>query len=236
MSIGSAVRRLFGPAEPAVSRFYRSAFTDLRSIADSLSGAVQAARILEVGCGEGQLTEELARAFPRANLVGIDITPRVGRLYRGDRRRATFLHQAIAEFAAGHRCEFDLVIAADVLHHMPWEQHDTFLGEAASLVAPGGSLVVKDWERRRNVPHAFAYLSDRLISNDRVRYATAAELHATLVRALPNAEIEKKERLPPWRNNVLFLLRLSAADAARPNGDGPQLTRLERSKTQASVG
>lgn len=206
MSLGSAVRRMFGPAEPAISRLYRSAFTDVDSVASALGAKTRANRILEVGCGEGQLTEELARAFPQAQLTGIDVTPRAGRLYRGDRNRARFLHQKVEEFAAAHPREYDLVIVADVLHHVPWPEHDALLRHAASAVAPGGHLAVKDWERSFTVPHLFCYLSDRVVTNDRVRYGSASELRAILQRALPAAAIEWEERLPPWRNNILFIL------------------------------
>jgi 2-polyprenyl-6-hydroxyphenyl methylase/3-demethylubiquinone-9 3-methyltransferase len=208
MPLGPAIRRLFGPAEPAVTRLYRSAFTNLPSIASSLADWTAATRILEVGCGEGQLTEELARVFPRAEITGIDITPRVGRLYRGDAGRATFLHCTIRDFTTAHRGAFDLVIIADVLHHMPWAEHDSFLRDAASSLIPGGRLAVKDWERRANVAHLLGYVSDRVITNDRVRYATAAELRATITRALPGATIENEVRLRPWKNNVLFRVRV----------------------------
>ena len=78
MSIGSAVRSLFGPAEPAVARAYRRIFVDVEALAREVAGLVAARRVLEVGAGEGQFTEALARVFPEAEILGIDITPRVG--------------------------------------------------------------------------------------------------------------------------------------------------------------
>lgn len=210
MPLGSTIRGLLGPAEPAIARLYRGAFTDLESIASTIAAWTPADRILEIGCGEGQLTEELTRAFPRATITGIDITPRVGRLYRGPQGRATFLHRAVAELAAERRGAFDLAIVADVLHHMPWAEHAQFLRDAAIALAPGGRLALKDWERRANLPHLFGYLSDRVITNDRVRYASAEELRELLRRALPQASVEREVRLRPWANNLMFLVRGAA--------------------------
>src|ERR1700758_3167982 len=97
MSLGSVVRSLFGPAEPFVARMYRRLFVDIAAFADMLPQWVNPTQILEVGCGEGQLTEELARVFPFATITGIDITPRVGRLFSGNRSRVSFSRMPVEE-------------------------------------------------------------------------------------------------------------------------------------------
>ena len=64
---------------------YRGCFVNLGRIARLIREIAPGARdILEIGCGEGALLERLARAYPAARLTGIDITPTVGRLFRGD--------------------------------------------------------------------------------------------------------------------------------------------------------
>ena len=87
MSLGSSVRRLFGPLEAPVTDLYRSFFVNLelqvRQVRDWVPGA---RNILEVGCGEGAVCERLATEFPTARVTGIDITPRVGRLFRTSTR------------------------------------------------------------------------------------------------------------------------------------------------------
>ena len=93
MSLGSIARRAFGPAEPAVARIYRDVFFDGASFGRLLRAWIDLPSpetILEVGCGEGQMMEILAEAFPGARLLGVDIHPAVGRLFRGDRSRVEF--------------------------------------------------------------------------------------------------------------------------------------------------
>ena len=58
MPIGPAVRRLLGPLEPKVARLYRDAFFDVGAFARAVRSWTDAARILEVGCGDGLATEE----------------------------------------------------------------------------------------------------------------------------------------------------------------------------------
>src|ERR1700737_3902722 len=65
MRPGPLIRRSFGPYERVITEAYRRVFTKL----DDFIGLVlvwvpQARRILEVGCGEGAITERLVEAYP----------------------------------------------------------------------------------------------------------------------------------------------------------------------------
>jgi SAM-dependent methyltransferase len=92
------------------------------------------ARVLEVGCGGG----DLARALDAAGheVVAIDPEAPEGRLFR----RVT-----LEDFAEPG--PFDAVVASRSLHHLPG------LGEAvdriAALVQPGGTFVVNDFAKER---------------------------------------------------------------------------------------
>jgi 2-polyprenyl-3-methyl-5-hydroxy-6-metoxy-1,4-benzoquinol methylase len=92
------------------------------------------ARVLEVGCGRG----DLARALDAAGheVVAIDPEAPEGRLFR----RVT-----LEDFAEPG--PFDAVVASRSLHHLPG------LGEAvdriAALVQPGGTFVVNDFAKER---------------------------------------------------------------------------------------
>jgi 2-polyprenyl-6-hydroxyphenyl methylase/3-demethylubiquinone-9 3-methyltransferase len=207
MSLGSRVRAAFGPWERPLAAAYRACFVNLGHFVDELRKYANPERILEIGCGEGSLTELLAGAFPCATITGIDITPRVGRLFRGDSRRVEFFQVTPGEFAVSHPGSFDLVVICDVIHHVPWSEHPLLLEQSLRALAPGGMLVLKDWERRMNLGHALCYLSDRWITGDRVRYRTAAEFRTLLYSVFSDSCIEREWRVGPWMNNVAFIVK-----------------------------
>ena len=219
MPIGPAVRRAMGPLEGRISRSYRRIFVDLDALVALVRDWAPASRILEVGCGEGELTERLALAYPEAALTGIDITPRAGRLFRGDRRRVDFRQCSVSDFARVHPAEFDLVLIADVLHHVPPPLHDALLADAKMALAPGGRFVLKDWERGRSPIHLLTWFSDRCITGDRVRYGTATDHRALVERIFGVGSIVREARVGPWRNNFLFLARGEVPSPAAGPGD-----------------
>ncbi|HTY98582.1 MAG TPA: class I SAM-dependent methyltransferase, partial [Rhodocyclaceae bacterium] len=180
MAIGPAIRRIFGSSEREISDLYRSIYVDLDAFVDQIRQWVTASNILEIGCGEGAVTERLARCFPEACVTGIDITPRVGRLFQGDRTRVNFRQVTVQDFAVGHRQRFDLLVACDVMHHIPWNLHREILSHARMALKPGGNLILKDWERSRTLIHLMCYSADRYITGDRVRYGSAGELRALI--------------------------------------------------------
>lgn len=205
--IGRTVRRLFGPYEVTVADLYRAAFVDLNFVADTLRGWCGAESILEVGCGEGQLTEHIAYWFPNATIIGIDIIARVGRLFRGDRSRVSFLSRSIDEFVASNHGKFELVVVCDVLHHVPERQRAAFLLNCSQALKPDGRMALKDWVKTASIIHGLAVLSDRLITGDRVSFVTAAQLMSLVEDLYGMRAIERTIAIPPWANNLMVLVR-----------------------------
>jgi SAM-dependent methyltransferase len=212
MSLGGRVRRAFGPLEPRVAALYRRAFFDITPFAADVAGRRRPARVLEVGCGEGAVLTELAARWPDAHFVGIDPSPAVGRLFRGDTARVVFRHATADEEAA--RAEpYDVVLMCDVLHHVRTAERSAVLAAVRSLVAPDGLFVLKDWERRANLGHALGAFSDRYLTGDRhVEYLTAGEARALLANVF-GRPADAEQRWPPWPNNYSIAVDLRAGDA-----------------------
>jgi SAM-dependent methyltransferase len=93
------------------------------------------ARVLEVGCGQGELTASLAVAG--YDVLGIDPAAPTGNLFR--RLRLEDLEESGAPF--------DAVVARYVLHHI--RDLDAGLDRIASLLRPDGLLVLDEfaWDR-----------------------------------------------------------------------------------------
>jgi trans-aconitate methyltransferase len=208
MPIGPAIRRAFGPFEHRVTAAYRSIYVDLDDYVDAVVAWMPDAReILEVGCGEGAVTERLAAAYPDARITAIDITPRVGRLYRGPTDRVRFRQCTVQEIAAQEAGRFDLAMIADVVHHVPLELRKGLLDAARDCLAPGGSLIFKEWERSRTPIHWMCHASDRWLTGDRVSFMSRDEGRALLAQSFDEGALVDERRVAPWRNNIMTLVR-----------------------------
>ena len=92
-------------------------------------------RVLEVGCGWGELAEWIARETG-AEVVAVDLSPRMVELARERGIDATVADVQALPFADG---KFDLVVAAWMLYHVP--DLDRGLAEIARVLRPGGTFV-----------------------------------------------------------------------------------------------
>jgi ubiquinone/menaquinone biosynthesis C-methylase UbiE len=111
------------------------------------AGVGRGSDVLEIGCGTGQLTRQLAgRAF---NLTAIDIG---GAMIQAARRNVAdpmvrFQVSSFEDFAGSAR--FDLIVSATAFH---WVDPGVGLAKAARLLRPGGWLALLTTEERYPEP------------------------------------------------------------------------------------
>jgi 2-polyprenyl-3-methyl-5-hydroxy-6-metoxy-1,4-benzoquinol methylase len=208
LSPGARVRRLFGPYEHTVAEAYRRIFVDLDQFAARMQAWVpRAGKILEVGCGEGAMTERLVHAYPNAFVTAIDITPKTGRLYRGPAASVTFRQETVEQLAAREPAAFDLIVLADVIHHVPADFRCSLMQAIKQAMAPDGSLVIKDWIVSSSPIHLLSLMSDRYLTGDDVAYPTMAVLDTLITGVFGPGKIRQTNTVPPWRNNVMLLVQ-----------------------------
>lgn len=102
-------------------------------------------RILDAGCGAGEVCIELARAFPKAEIVGIDLGEPILDLARDFAKKAGFAEQCA--FQKGDVTKipfeddsFDVVVSLNVLHFL--DEPVEMLGEIERVLGPDGILFV----------------------------------------------------------------------------------------------
>ena len=213
MPLGTAVRRSLGRLEPVAVRTYREAFIDLDSLAVTIASVTpDAKRVLEIGCGDGAMATALRQVLPDIELLGIDPgTPAPGRMFDGDRHGIEFRPVTTTELLADDPDPFDLIVLCDVLHHVEESARAQVLREAASLTAPGGTVAIKEWERRGGIGTAMAYCADRWVSGDAsVRFMPQSEIDSLVAQAMPGWRRTCEARIPPRRANLLLTLRRPA--------------------------
>lgn len=108
---------------------------------------LDAACVLDVGCGGGLLAEALARRGAR--VTGIDLAPAMietARLHAAESGLAIdYRVQDAAELAAQAPHSFDVVCCMEMLEHVA--DPAAFLGTLGRLVRPGGALFVSTLNR-----------------------------------------------------------------------------------------
>jgi SAM-dependent methyltransferase len=207
LPIGPTIRKLFGRHEPAVAALYRSIYIDLDAYLRQIRAWVPAPRrILEVGAGEGAVTARLARAYPDAEILAIDITASVGRLYAGPRGKVTFAQTTVQQVARDQAGQFDFVILSDVLHHVPPEMREDIIAALRGCLVADGKLVFKDWARTRTPIHWMCLGSDRYLTGDEVSFLSPQEAECLIASHFGPAAIAGRATIAPWRNNFALLV------------------------------
>jgi SAM-dependent methyltransferase len=123
-----------------------------KKILPTLAGLTQrleaGGAVLEVGCGTGNLLVQLAKAFPKARCIGVDIDAdslasarqrleKAGIADRAEARQGT-VGQVVA------RASVDAVVMVEVLHEIAPRLRPSVIEESAAALKPGGWLVIVD--------------------------------------------------------------------------------------------
>ena len=115
--------------------------------------ALRGARVLDVGCGGGILSEALARAG--AQVTGIDLAPRVldvARLHLHESALTVDYRQVSVEALAQESpAAFDAIACMELLEHVP--DPGSVIDACATLLKPDGRLFLSTLNR---TPAAFA--------------------------------------------------------------------------------
>ena len=96
------------------------------------------ARVLDLGCGSGLSTLELRRAYPQAEIVGVDLSPD---MLAARARRLPGVRFIAADGANFDTRGFDLVFANALFHWVP--DHLGVLARIAAALPEGGCLAVQ---------------------------------------------------------------------------------------------
>jgi trans-aconitate methyltransferase len=119
-------------------------------------------RVLDLGCGAGDLTATVAQLVPDGHVVGVDPQPtllaeargRAGQNQSFVQARAQQLSDAITADAS-----FDVIFSQSVLHWVPWADHPGVLRQCRQLLRPGGALRI-ECGGGDNVREIVAFLDD----------------------------------------------------------------------------
>lgn len=100
-------------------------------------------RLLDVGCGTGELLSRIAVAHPDAVLAGIDPVPAMLEVAKGKFSGNAELRIGYANALPWEDGSFDVVVSCNVFHYITHPPEA--LREIGRVLRPGGALVITDW-------------------------------------------------------------------------------------------
>ena len=174
-----------------------------RIAADVAAVAPDGAQVLEVGCGPGHLSVQLASQH-RLEVTGLDLDPAMiaraaantDRAANRGGRRPSFLVGDVAALAFPDR-SFDLVVSTLSMHH--WADPAAGLAEIGRVLRPGARALI--WDFRPGVrPHPFGPRHAHI--PDPVDHTRGSRLR--VVKVTPWSW--------PWRFQLTQVMELARAD------------------------
>ena len=106
----------YGSTNPLVRRLMRG----FEATLDELFAVAAPSSVLDVGCGEGVLTEQWAGRLGDGRVLGVDLADDKLRAEWAGRRRANLEFRTVAsQILPFAESEFDLVTAIEALEHIP---------------------------------------------------------------------------------------------------------------------
>ena len=100
-------------------------------------------RVLDVGCGTGELLARLAAKYPAAHLSGLDPVPEMLEVAREKLSERVELRVGWANELPWPEASFDLVVSCNMFHYITHPV--AAVQEMERVLRPGGHLVITDW-------------------------------------------------------------------------------------------
>ena len=115
-------------------------------IYDLLPEEERAYKVLDLGCGNGVLSEQVLKKYPHARIVGFDLTEEMLKAYKNklskysgsfELKKGDFKTESIG-------ANYDIILAGLSLHHLDLEQRRNFYKTIYSALNAGGMFISCD--------------------------------------------------------------------------------------------
>jgi len=103
-------------------------------------------RVLDLGCGNGTLSELILKRYPQAAVVGLDLTPKMLKAYE---KKLADYKDRYDLILGDYRFEpignnYDIILAGLTLHHLTWGERRDFYKMIYTVLNPHGSFISSD--------------------------------------------------------------------------------------------
>lgn len=176
--------------------------------------------ILDVGCGGGAFTMNLARRYPQAKVTGIDISEQA--INYANKQLANQLAITNLTFQltdqstlSYHANQFDLVTATLVCHHLTDKELIAFLKQSVHIAK--SAVILNDLHRHPLASMSFCvaaplFFRNRLIWHDGLLSIKRSFKRNDWMRYLQDADIDPKRVSLTWHWPFRWILSINTRD------------------------
>lgn len=133
-------------------------------------------KIYDLGCGAGLLSNLLSLKSEKRQVVGIDSARDkidIAMKARGKRQNIEFKIGNIMNFYLDNP---DIIVMCDVLHHIPFSEHEKLLRYVFASLDKGGFFILQDIDKKPFLKYIFALGIDKITNMlSSVYYRTSRE-------------------------------------------------------------
>lgn len=154
------------------------------------------ARVLDLGCGTGNLTRALALALPGATIYGLDPDRRALQIATTKLASTTphvHLVEGSAQALPSALSELDLVTSCLVFHHLDPEVKSSALREIHRVLRPGGCALIADFDRPTTVAKQLLFTAVRWLDGARNTADHAAGSFQRILASSPLVDLVRLE-------------------------------------------
>lgn len=147
------VELLFSGSAKAMRR------TIIKEIKDLPINSSRPLKILEVGCGSGELTYLLSKSFPKSSIIAMDLSKAyLSKAKRQNKSKNVDFIQGNAEKINLKDQTFDLIVSSFLFHELPKSARINVLSEANRLLKTDGHIIFLDSLQKDDDPELNALL------------------------------------------------------------------------------
>jgi len=171
---------------------YASAVTFLL---DQVAAESSRSKIIDIGCGDGRLTHELAKRFPDARLMGVDYSPQAIRLASALNSGGSMTFEVRDLVEDPFQGDSDVALLMEVYEHIEPAKADMFLQGVRDTLRSGGVL-------HMTVPHKNVPLAPhhyRHFDSDMLRNEISEYFDIDVIKPF-----ERLTRMRKWINRLLM--------------------------------